>query len=70
MLDVIIPQASVGAVHESPLQTDQLMISQNSKEYVIPAKAGIQLNQVVLGSRLRGSDDFSYFLRDHQNSPH
>jgi hypothetical protein len=31
-----------------------------------PAKAGIQLNQEVLGSRLRGSDGFSGFLRDHQ----
>ncbi len=34
--------------------------------FVIPAKAGIQLNQAVLGSRLRGSDGFSDFLRDHQ----
>jgi len=35
---------------------------------VIPEKAGIQLNQAVLGSRLRGSDGFYDFLRDHQNS--
>jgi len=34
--------------------------------FVIPPKAGIQLNQEVLGSRLRGSDGFSDFLRDHQ----
>jgi hypothetical protein len=34
---------------------------------VIPAKAGIQLNQEVLDSRLRGSDGFSDFLRDHQD---
>ena len=33
---------------------------------VIPAKAGIQLNQEVLDSRLRGSDGFFDFLRDHQ----
>jgi hypothetical protein len=33
---------------------------------VIPAKAGIQLIQVFLGSRLRGSDHFFGFLRDHQ----
>jgi hypothetical protein len=29
--------------------------------FVIPAKAGIQLNQAVLGSRLRGSDGFLTF---------
>jgi uncharacterized membrane protein YcgQ (UPF0703/DUF1980 family) len=34
--------------------------------FVIPAKAGIQLNQAVLDSRLRGSDGFFDFLRDHQ----
>jgi hypothetical protein len=34
---------------------------------VIPAKAGIQFNQAVLDSRLRGSDGFSDFLRFHQN---
>jgi hypothetical protein len=35
--------------------------------FVIPAKAGIQLNQAVLGSRLRESDGFSDFLRVHHN---
>jgi hypothetical protein len=35
---------------------------------VIPAKAGIQSVQDVLGSRLRGSDGFSDFFRDHQTS--
>ena len=34
--------------------------------FVIPAKAGIQLNQAVLGSRLRGSHVFADFFRDHQ----
>jgi len=34
--------------------------------FVIPAKAGIQLNQAVLDSRLRGSDGVFDFLRDHQ----
>jgi hypothetical protein len=29
--------------------------------FVIPAEAGIQLNQAILGSRLRGSDGFSDF---------
>jgi hypothetical protein len=32
---------------------------------VIPAKAGIQLSQAVLDSRLRGSDGISEFSRDH-----
>jgi hypothetical protein len=36
-------------------------------DFVIPAKAGIQVNQSVLGSRLRGSDGFSDFLRDHHS---
>jgi len=47
---------------------DDLVKSRNSIEIVIPAKAGIQLNQAVLGSRLRGSDGFSDFLRVHQYS--
>ena len=34
--------------------------------FVIPAKAGIQLIQIVLDSCLRRSDGFSDFLRDHQ----
>jgi hypothetical protein len=34
---------------------------------VIPAKAGIQLFQVVMDSRFRGSDSIFDFLRGHQN---
>jgi len=34
---------------------------------VIPAKAGIQLIQVVLDSCFRRSDGFPDFLRDHQS---
>jgi len=33
---------------------------------VIPVKTGIQENQEVLDSRLRGSDDYEDFLRTHQ----
>jgi hypothetical protein len=33
--------------------------------FIIPAKAGIHFNQAVLGSRLRGSDGFADFLRNH-----
>jgi len=35
--------------------------------FLIPAKAGIQLIQVVLDSCFRRSDGFPDFLRDHQN---
>jgi hypothetical protein len=45
---------------------DHLAKSHFCPVLVIPAKAGIQLNQPVLGSRLRGSDGFADFLRDHQ----
>jgi hypothetical protein len=34
--------------------------------FVIPAKAGIQLIQVILDSCFRRSDGFPDFLRDHQ----
>jgi hypothetical protein len=44
---------------------DGLVKSRFYPVFVIPAKAGIQLNQEVLGSRLRGSGSFSDFLRDH-----
>jgi hypothetical protein len=40
---------------------DGLVKSRFHPVFVIPAKAGIQLNQAVLGSRLRGSDGFSIF---------
>ena len=36
---------------------DDLVKSQNSLEYVIPAKAGIQLFQVVLDPGFRRGDD-------------
>jgi hypothetical protein len=47
---------------------DQFVKSRFLPDFVIPVKMGIQLNQAVLGSRLRGSDGFSDFLRDYQNS--
>jgi hypothetical protein len=46
---------------------DDLVKNRNSLNFVIPAEAGIQLNQAVLDSRLRGSDGHSDFLRIHQN---
>jgi hypothetical protein len=42
-----------------------------SKEFsfsVIPAEAGIQIIQILLGSCFRRSDSFSDFLRVHQSS--
>jgi hypothetical protein len=47
---------------------DELAKSRFYPVFVIPAEAGIQLNQSVLGSRLRGSDGFFDFLRFHQFS--
>jgi hypothetical protein len=47
---------------------DDFAKSQDSVKFVIPAKAGIQFNRVVLGSRLRESDGFSDHLRDHLSS--
>ena len=47
---------------------DEFVKSRFYPVFVIPAKAGIQLNQAVLGSRLRGSDGFFDFLRVHQSS--
>ena len=44
------------------MNLDNLVKSRFYAVFVIPAKAGIQLNQAVLGSRLRGSDGFSDFL--------
>jgi hypothetical protein len=35
---------------------DGLVKSRSYPDFVIPAKAGIQLNQEILGSRFRGSD--------------
>jgi len=49
------------------LTFDELVKSRFYPVFVIPEKAGIQLNQAVLGSRLRGSDGFSDFLRVHQS---
>ncbi len=46
---------------------DEFVKSRNSIEYVIPAKAGIQLFQGVLDPGFRRGDDPKDFLRDHQN---
>ena len=45
---------------------DELVKSFFGPLFVIPAKAGIQLIQIVLDSCLRRSDGFYDFLRDHQ----
>jgi hypothetical protein len=44
----------------------QLVKSRNSIEFVIPAKAGIQLFQDILDPGFRRGDDPRDFLRDHQ----
>ena len=45
---------------------DELVKSRNSIEFVIPAKAGIQLFQDVLDPGFRRGDASRDFLRDHQ----
>ena len=45
---------------------DELVKSQKSSAFVIPANAGIQGNQVVIDPRFRGGDGFRRFLRDYQ----
>jgi hypothetical protein len=45
---------------------DELVKSRNSVEFVIPAKAGIQLFQDVLDPGFRRGDAPRDFLRDHQ----
>ena len=44
---------------------DDLVKSRNSKEFVIPAKAGIQLSQDVLDPGFRRGDAPKDFSRDH-----
>jgi hypothetical protein len=48
------------------LKFDELVKSRNSIEFVIPAKAGIQLFQDVLDPGFRRGDAPRDFLRDHQ----
>jgi hypothetical protein len=48
-------------------KVDVLVKSPFCPIFVIPAKAGIQLIQVVLDSCFRRSDGFSEFLRFHQS---
>jgi hypothetical protein len=48
------------------LNDDGLVKSQKPPFSVIPAQAGIQEIQELLDSRLRGSDAYGDFLRDHQ----
>ena len=45
---------------------DEFAKSQNPYEFVIPAKAGIQLFQVVLDPGFRRGDDPRDLLRNHQ----
>jgi hypothetical protein len=50
-----------------PFNFDELVKSRNSIEFVIPAKAGIQLFQDGLDPGFRRGDAPRDFLRDHQN---
>jgi len=48
------------------MKNDELVKTRNSIEFVIPAKAGIQLFQDVLDPGFRRGDAPRDFLRDHQ----
>jgi hypothetical protein len=51
------------------INLDELVKSRNFIEFVIPAKAGIQLFQDVLDPGFRRGDAPRDFLRDHQSLP-
>ena len=48
------------------IKLDGFVRSRKTPFSVIPVKTGIQEIQEVLDSRLRGSDDYGDFLREHQ----
>jgi hypothetical protein len=64
----VLQDRSGGIIIENPgrIKFDELVKSRNSIEFVIPAKAGIQLFQDVLDPGFRRGDDPNDFLRDHQ----
>ena len=60
----------LGLVHlvkTGGVRIDSLVKSPFGPLFVIPAKAGIQLIQIVLDSCFRRSDGFHNFLRVHQD---
>ena len=57
---------SSNQIQSSNAKLDGFVKSQKMVSPVIPAKAGIQGFEEVLGSRLRGSDDDEDFLRERQ----
>jgi len=44
-----------------PIGIDELVKSRKTSGFVIPAQAGIQLFQLIIDSRLRGSDVLKAF---------
>ena len=46
-------------------KNDARVKSQKAPVIVIPANAGIQKNQLLIDSRVRGSDGLEDFLQDH-----
>jgi hypothetical protein len=59
--------AKAGTKKNSTGKIDELVKSQKPGFSVIPAKAGIQLFQLVLDPGFRRGDDPKDFLPDHQN---
>jgi hypothetical protein len=56
----------MGMETNSSAKNDVFVKSRNSVEFVIPAKAGIQLFQKALDPGFRRGDASRDFLRDHQ----
>jgi len=54
-----------GTRRERNFNFDELVNSQKSSIFVIPANAGIQGNQSFLDPRVRGGDGLGDFLRGH-----
>jgi hypothetical protein len=61
-----MPITIIPVFHHSDI--DEVIKSQNSIRFVIPAEAGIQSFQDVLDPGFRRGDASRYFLRDHQYS--
>lgn len=51
---------------KNPVKLDEAVKSRKSPDIVIPAQVGIHKFQIVIDSRLRGSDTVCDFLRNRQ----
>ena len=56
-----------GSINNQTPKIDELVNSQKSSIFVIPANAGIQEIRLFMDPRFRGGDGLGDFLRNHQN---